>query len=74
MRSRPGPWSFRRVNLPLSPGNASVSRHDPAPVRPRTVARVVMNRMERSDQAIARRRRSARARIVCDNTFLMATG
>ena len=60
MRSRPDPSSFRRVNLPLAPGNAGGSRRKPTPARPCTVARVVMNRTQWSDQAIALRRRSAR--------------
>ena len=64
MRSRPDPSSFRRVNLPLAPGNAGASRRKPTPARPCTVARVVMNRTEWSDQAIALRRRSARMRRI----------
>ena len=64
MRSRPGPWSFRRVNLPLSPENAGASRRKPKTARPCTVARVMTNRTKRSDQAIALRRRSARMRRI----------
>ena len=59
-RSRPDPSSCRRVNLPLSPGNAGASRRKPAPARPCAVARVVRNRTKRSDQAIALRRRPTR--------------
>ena len=64
MRSRPDPSSFRRVNLPLAPGNAGALRRKPTPARPCTVARVVMDRTERSVQAIAPRRRSARMRRI----------
>ena len=64
MRSRPDPSSFRRVNLPLSPGNAGASRHESTPARPCKGARVVKNRTKRSDQAIALRRRSARMRRI----------
>ena len=60
MRSRSDSSSFRRVKLPLAPGNAGASRRKPTPARPCTVARVVKNRTKRSDQAIALRRRSAR--------------
>jgi len=59
-RSRPGPSSFRHLKLPLLPGIAGTSRRKPKPARPCTVARVVMNRTQWSDQAIALRRRSAR--------------
>ena len=64
MRSRPDPSSLRRVNLPLSPENAGASRRKPTPARPCTVARVVMNRTERSDQAIALWRCAARMRRI----------
>jgi hypothetical protein len=52
------------VNLPLSPENAGASRRKPKTARPCTVARVVMNKTQRSDQAIALRRRSARVRRI----------
>jgi len=52
------------VNLPLPPGNAGASRRKPTPARLCTVARLVMNRTKRSDQAIALRRRSARMRWI----------
>ena len=58
------PASFRHVNLPLSPGNASASRRKPTPARSRAVARVVTSMTKRSDQAIALRRRAARMRRV----------
>ena len=51
---------FRRVNLSLSPGKADASRRKPKSARPGTVARVVTNRIKRSDQAIGLRRRAAR--------------
>ena len=41
------------------------SRHESTPSRPCTVARVVKNRTKRSDEAIARRRRSARMARMC---------
>ena len=59
-RSRPDPSSAKRVNLPLSPGNAGASRRKPKPARPCTVARVVTNMTKRSDQEIALGRRPAR--------------
>ena len=34
MRSRSDSSSFRRVKLPLSPGNAGASRHESTPARP----------------------------------------
>ena len=64
MRSRSDSSSFRRVKLPLAPGNAGASRRKPTPARPCTVARMVMNRTKQSDQAIALRRRSARMRRI----------
>ncbi|MDH4056092.1 MAG: hypothetical protein OEV58_12005 [Gammaproteobacteria bacterium] len=48
------------MNRPLAPGNAGALRRKPTPGRPCTAARVVMNSTEPSDQAIARRWRSAR--------------
>jgi len=56
--------SFRHVNLPPAPGNAGGSRHQSTPARPCKVARVVMNNSQRSDQAIALRRRAARMRRI----------
>ena len=47
-------------DLPLSPGNTGASRRKPTPDRPCAMARVVTNRMQRSDQAIALRWRPAR--------------
>jgi len=64
VRSRPDPSSFRRVNRPLSPGNAGASPRKPTPARPCTLARLVTNRTKRSDQAIALRRRPARMRRI----------
>jgi hypothetical protein len=52
------------VNLPRSPENAGASRSKPKTARPCTVARVVMDRTERSHQAVALRRRSARMRRI----------
>ena len=60
----PGPLSFRRANLPLAPGNTGGSRQKPTLAHPCTLARVVMNRTKRSDQAIILRRRSARMRRI----------
>ena len=63
-RSRPDPSSFRRVNLPLSPGIAGTSRRKPTPARPCTMARVVTNMTRRSGQAIALWRCTARMRRI----------
>jgi hypothetical protein len=52
------------VNFLLSPENAGASRRKPKTARPCTLGRVVTNRMKRSDQAIALRRRSARMRRI----------
>jgi hypothetical protein len=54
----------QRVNLPFSPGNTGAARRKPTPARPCRVARVVMNRTEWSDQAIALRRRAAQMRRI----------
>ena len=52
------------MNLTLAPENAGASRRKPKTARPCTVARVVMDRTERSDQAVALRQRSARMRRI----------
>jgi hypothetical protein len=58
------PLVVQRVNLPFSPGNTGASRRKPTPACPCRVARVVTSMTERSDQAIALRRRAARMRRI----------